>query len=98
MVKGVNKTVIEISCTDNGYFERAILFVSPEQSHISQKRLYSEADKYVKLLSAGMADKIPERSQEARKANLRRYKIKMLMMAAALLAAAGVLFVIFNSL
>ena len=47
MLKGVNKSVIEIRCTDSGYFEKAILFVNPEHSHISQKRLRSEAEKYV---------------------------------------------------
>ncbi len=98
MVKGVNKTVIEISCTDNGYFERAILFVNPEQSHISQKRLHSEAEKYVELLNVGLTDKAPQKPPEAKKADRHRYKIKTFLTAAALLAAAGVLFLIFNIL
>lgn len=50
MVKGVNKSVIEINCTDNGYFERAILFVNPEYSYMSGKRITAEAEKFAKSL------------------------------------------------
>ena len=50
MVKGVNKSVIEINCTDNGYFERAILFVNPEYSYLSGKRITAEAEKFAKSL------------------------------------------------
>ena len=32
MVKGVNKTVIEINETGSKYFERVVFFVSPEYS------------------------------------------------------------------
>ncbi len=52
MLKGVNKSVIEISCTDSGYFERAILFVKPEQSFVSAKRLQGEAKKYIDLIDS----------------------------------------------
>ena len=54
MLKGVNKTVIEINCTDHGYFERAILFIKPEQGHTSQKRLNAEAEKYIDFLGQGI--------------------------------------------
>ena len=47
MVRGVNKTVIEINNTDSGYIERAILFINPEHSHLSNKRLKAEAKRYV---------------------------------------------------
>ncbi len=43
MVKGVNKTVIEINDTGSQMFERVVLFVSPQYGNISTKRLNSEA-------------------------------------------------------
>ncbi len=54
MVRGVNKTVIEVNCGEGGYFERAILFVNPEQLCLSSKRLQSEAEKYVKIAGEEM--------------------------------------------
>ena len=47
MVKGVNKTVIEINNTGNSYFERAILFIDPEYCCLSEKRIKNEALKYL---------------------------------------------------
>lgn len=43
MVKGVNKTVIEINDTGSQMFERVVLFVSPQYGNISTKRLNCEA-------------------------------------------------------
>ena len=47
MVKGVNKTIIEINNTGNSYFERAILFIDPEYCCFSEKRIKNEALKYL---------------------------------------------------
>ena len=47
MVKGVNKTIIEINNTGNNYFERAILFIDPEYCYLSEKRIKNEALKYL---------------------------------------------------
>lgn len=41
MIKGVNKQIIEIKCTNNEYFERALLFVN------SNCELFSENDPQV---------------------------------------------------
>ena len=98
MVKGVNKTVIEISCTDNGYFERAILFVNPEQSHISQKRLYSEAKRYIDSISLNESKSQLKGTVMSSKKIPRRYPIKLVMALFALTLAAGALFIILNSL
>lgn len=68
MLKGVNKSVIEINCTDSGYFERAILFVNPEQSHISQKRLQAEAEKYIDMIGDGFdTDFTPKQKGKSKK-------------------------------
>ena len=43
MVKGVNKSVIEISDTGSNFFNKIILFVSPEYSGKNDKQLAGEA-------------------------------------------------------
>lgn len=99
MVRGVNKTVIEIASTDSGYFERAILFVNPEQSHISQKRLQAEAQKYVSIIEADMKNIETSPRGAAKNSKLRRFRIRaVIMLCSVLTAAAGLLFLIFNSL
>ena len=47
MVKGVNKQIVEISNTENEYFERAILFVNPDKLSTGGKRLENEANQFV---------------------------------------------------
>ena len=43
MIKGVNKQVLEIAQTENGFFEKAIFFVKPEYSGMSEGRLRESA-------------------------------------------------------
>ncbi|MBR4286121.1 MAG: hypothetical protein IKT55_00285 [Clostridia bacterium] len=43
MLKGVNKQVLEIAETENGFFEKAIFFVKPEYSGMSEGRLRESA-------------------------------------------------------
>ena len=43
MIKGVNKQVLEITETQNGFFEKAIFFVKPEYSGMSEGRLRESA-------------------------------------------------------
>lgn len=45
MIKGVNKQVLEISETQNGFFEKAIFFVKPEYSGMGEGRLKESAKK-----------------------------------------------------
>lgn len=47
MVKGVNKTVIEINDTGSAMFDKVVLFVSPQYGNISTKRLSSEAQNLI---------------------------------------------------
>ncbi len=47
MVKGVNKTVIEINDTGNKYFERVVFFVNPDYAFMSQNKLENKAFEYV---------------------------------------------------
>jgi hypothetical protein len=43
MIKGVNKQVLEINETQNGFFEKAIFFVKPEYSGLSEGKLKESA-------------------------------------------------------
>lgn len=45
MIKGVNKQVLEINETQNSFFEKAIFFVKPEYSGLSEGRLKEKATK-----------------------------------------------------
>ena len=45
MIKGVNKQVLEIMETQNGFFEKAIFFVKPEYSGMSEGKLRESAKK-----------------------------------------------------
>ncbi|MBE6795581.1 MAG: hypothetical protein E7533_03245 [Ruminococcaceae bacterium] len=45
MIKGVNKQVLELTETENGYFEKAIFFVKPEYSGLSEGKLRENARK-----------------------------------------------------
>lgn len=47
MLKGVNKQVLEITETKNGYFEKAIFFVKPEYSGLSEGKLRESAKKEI---------------------------------------------------
>ena len=43
MIKGVNKQVLEINETESGFFEKAIFFVKPEYSGMSEGKLRERA-------------------------------------------------------
>lgn len=46
MVKGVNKSVIEINDTGSEIFDRIVFFVSPKYGNLSAKKLKSETEKF----------------------------------------------------
>lgn len=87
MVKGVNKTIIEITNTGNKFFNRVILFVSPEYVDKSDKKLTDEAQTIIKRLETS-------ESQSLRKAVMRerkRRKIFFFSLAGVLVILAAVL-------
>lgn len=47
MIKGVNKRIVEISNTDNKYFYKALLFVKSDCCDLSDRKIESEANKYL---------------------------------------------------
>lgn len=50
MLKGVNKTVVEINNTDDDYIEKAILFINPEKQNSHSAIINHKARKYLNSL------------------------------------------------
>lgn len=44
MIKGINKQIIEIKCTNNEYFDKILLFVNSEKSNVSNDFLVKQAN------------------------------------------------------
>ena len=91
MVKGVNKTVIEINDTGSVMFDKVVLFVSPQYGNISTKRLNGEAKN---LISKFETDLYKTPGVRQRFKIKRRVRIALLIFALAIITAA-VLFLIF---
>ncbi len=51
MLRGVNRSIIEISETDNKYFERVLIFVRPEFGALPMSHLNLEAKKFMGSIS-----------------------------------------------
>lgn len=49
MVRGVNRNIIEVNCTENKYFDKVLLFVDPNCG-LSPEKLQRKADSYVKII------------------------------------------------
>ncbi len=52
VVRGVNRNIIEINCTENKYFNKVILFVDPACNQRADQ-LERRAGEYVKFLTDG---------------------------------------------
>ncbi len=46
MVKGVNKTVIEVNNTGSKFFEKIVFYVTPQYGNLSTKQLLRETDSF----------------------------------------------------
>ncbi len=86
MVKGVNKTVIEINNTGSKYFDRVILFVNPSYISAPQSRLESKAAELIRAAEEGR--KPPRRRRR------KRNKARLLLSLAILCAAALTVFLL----
>ena len=47
MLKGVNKTIIEVNSADSIYFEKAVFYLRPEVRSLPAEFIRSEAEKYI---------------------------------------------------
>lgn len=52
MIKGVNRTIIEITETENVYYERALLVIRPEYANVQRGLLEREAKKMLASMTA----------------------------------------------
>ncbi|HIZ55743.1 MAG TPA: hypothetical protein H9671_06005 [Firmicutes bacterium] len=86
MFRGVNKRIIEMCNTQDEYFEKVILFVSPSKSALNGEEIMKQADAYVRRL--GSAGEIQERKQQKKRSRIR----SVLQIGSAVLAGAGIMF------
>ena len=71
MVKGVNKTIIEINNTGSKYFDRVLLFVNPAHSHTPHSRLENEAAEIIRIAGEGKSPVVvPHKKRRKRKRGL----------------------------
>ena len=52
MIKGVNKMIVEINNTESEYFDKAILFVSPQMQHLPNKIINKEGKAFINKFGA----------------------------------------------
>lgn len=57
MIKGINRTIIEVTDTGNIYYERALLVLKPEYTDVNRSLLEKEAKKMLFSMSAPSAMK-----------------------------------------
>ncbi|MBR1863634.1 MAG: hypothetical protein IJ806_06075 [Ruminococcus sp.] len=69
MIKGINKQIIEIKCTDSEYFEKALLFVEPSRQFEDSAVLKAQALDFARSLSQG--EKLPLSRRLLKEKNLR---------------------------
>ena len=53
MLKGINKQIIEIKCTNNEHFEKALLFVRSGCEEVSYAELLTSAEELTGRLGGG---------------------------------------------
>lgn len=86
MVKGVNKTVIEVNNTGSKVFDRIVFYVSPSCGNLSTKNL----NKAIKNFTLGLDERAGRGYTSLRKRRLNRRRILICITVGAVLLAAGV--------
>ena len=89
MVKGVNKTIIEITNTGNRFFNRVILFVSPEYVDKSDKKLTDEAQAIIRRLETTGSESLRQAVMKER-----RRKKKIILLCSSLVLVIGMVFLV----
>lgn len=51
MIRGVNRRIVEITSTENDYFEKAVLYIRPEKTCYPKNQLDYEAKAYLNRLA-----------------------------------------------
>lgn len=61
MIKGVNKQILEVTNTENPYFEKIIFFVKPEYKTADRKKLQKEAEALATVTQKPPKIKVPKK-------------------------------------
>ncbi len=85
MVRGINRTVIEINDTGSDLFEKVILFVTPEYGNIGTKRLKEEADRIINEYYPELKER-----ENIRAVYRKRRQIKYISLASVILIALSI--------
>ena len=86
MLKGVNKSIVEINDTGNMYFERVVLYIRPEMNNVPERHIAREAAEYI---NSNVPDRISASSRKKGR-TLYLFLIHFSVAAAALIALAAV--------
>lgn len=88
MVKGVNKTVIEINDTGSPFFEKVVFYVSSQFGNMSAKQLENAATAFAQ----GLSDKDSKRRSLRKRVRLKKWvKVSLLVMGGIIVSAAAAL-------
>ncbi len=90
MVKGVSKSVIEISETGNRYFSKVILYVAPEFSSAGEQKLNKEASRLIEEFD------LAGRLVPLRKSMRKRKLLSFLILGSSLVFAAGIMILLLS--
>lgn len=90
MVKGVNKTVIEVNNTGSKFFEKIVFYVTPQYGNLNAKQLLRETDNFT-FNFAERAD----RGYKTLRKRMQRKRMLLLAGALAFVAVALVAMLIF---
>lgn len=61
MIKGVNRKIIEIRNPDSLYFEKAVLYLRPNVTLLSEAASQKEARKFIDSLRSSESGSVPRR-------------------------------------
>ncbi len=88
MVKGVNKTVIEINDTGSPFFEKVVFYVSSQFGNMSAKQLENAATAFAQ----GLSDKDSKRRSLRKRVRLKKWvKVSLFVMGGIIVSAAAAL-------
>ncbi len=88
MVKGVNKTVIEINDTGSPFFEKVVFYVSSQFGNMSAKQLENAATAFAQ----GLSDKDSKRRSLRKRVRLKKWvKVSLIVTFGIIVSAAAAL-------
>lgn len=83
-IKGINKRVIEVTASENSFFEKAVLYVRPECAAVSDSRLADIAKEYTDMLE----ESAPSDMKQARRHRIFSNALVVITSAVLLISAA----------